>query len=84
MNKNPHERRSLLPRPRLPLGRLPSVVKIMSRGRKEPLCPDETQKRLTSLAKSLKTRLCQLCLGNPPNPPAKGPQQAQDLVRKFP
>ena len=38
------------------LGCLPSVVKIRNTGRKELVCPDEPQKSLTLLAKSLKTR----------------------------
>jgi len=57
----------------LSLGRLPSVVKIRNTGREEPVCSGEPQKRLTSLAKSLKTRPPHLYpetpLKRPPNKP---------------
>jgi hypothetical protein len=52
------ERRSPLPRPRLPLGILPSVVgKGANRGRKEPVCPEGPQNGLSSLAEGLKMPL---------------------------
>ena len=43
-------------------------VKIRNTGREEPVCPDEPQKCLTVLAKSLKTRPPHLYPENPPNP----------------
>jgi hypothetical protein len=62
------DRRSLLSGLRLPLGCLPSVVKIRNAGRKEPVCPDEPQNRLTSLARSLKAPPLHLYPETPPNP----------------
>jgi len=44
-----------------------------NQGRKEAVWPDEPQKRLTSLAKSLKTCPLHLSPENPPKPPWKGP-----------
>ena len=62
------DRRSPLSGPRLPLGCLPSVVKIRNTGRKEPVCPDEPQRRLPDLGKSLKQPPLHLYPENPPNP----------------
>jgi len=53
-------------------------------GRKEPVCPDEPQKRLTSLAKSLKRPPRPLYPEIPRISAEKAAQQTQDLVRTFP
>ena len=55
-----------------------------NRGRKEPVCPDEPQKSLPDLGKSLKAPPPHLYPENPLIPPEKARKQTQDLVLKFP
>jgi hypothetical protein len=50
----------------------------------EPVCPDEPQKPLTSLARSLKAPFSIYNPKIPRIPAEKLPKQAQDLVRKSP
>jgi len=45
-----------------------SVVKIRNTGREEPVCPDEPQKSLPDLGKSLKAPPLHLYPENPPKP----------------
>jgi hypothetical protein len=48
------------------------------------VCPDEPQRRLRSIAQSLKTRPHHLYPESPRNPAEKAPKQTQYLVSKFP
>jgi hypothetical protein len=69
---------------RIFLRRLPTVVKIRNRGQKEPVCSDEPQKRLTSLAQSLKAPPLDLYPENLRIHAETAPKQIQYLVSKFP
>jgi hypothetical protein len=51
-----------------------------NRGQKEPVCPDEPQKSLPNLGKSLKAPPLHL---DPENPAEKAPQQTQDPLLKY-
>jgi len=52
-------------------------------GLEEMACPDEPQKCLTSLAKSLNPPLSTSNPKTPRTPGEKAPKQTQNLVRKF-
>jgi len=54
-----------------------------NRGQKEPVFLDEPHKRLTSLAKSLKTALANSTPKILQIPPEKAPKEIQDIVLKF-
>jgi len=58
----------ILKHPPPSLGCLPTVLKIRNSGREEPVCPDDPQDRLTSLARSLQAPPLHLYPENPPNP----------------